>query len=180
MTIKAVQKFAVGTLASLLVTMTAQGAIAQEATSQEATSQEAATPSGKIAEFNSCIENNASALVPQADLIRLCVNTHSKPLDRGIVRSEGSYRQTENGLIFVLRMQNSSPDTILTGYSVILKHQKAEQPQVFTFSPVSILPGRIIDVPLGGLAYVPEASELESDKFQFGVDGVSGVTLELN
>ena len=80
----------------------------------------------------------------------------------------------------LLRMQNTSPDMIMTGYSVILKHQKAEQPQVFTFSPVSILPGSVIDVPLGGLAFVPDAADLASDQFQFGVDGVSGVALSLN
>ena len=145
-----------------------------------AMAQDASAPSGKLADFNSCVEANASLLVPQADLIQLCLGKHAAPMDRALVGAQGSYRQTDNGLIFLLRMQNNSPDTIMTEYSVILKHQKAEQPQVFTFSPVSILPGRIIDVPLGGLAYVPEATELESDKFQFGVDGVSGVTLELN
>ena len=145
-----------------------------------ALAQSAPAPSGKLSDFNSCIEANTSLLIPQADLLQLCLGQHAAPMDRALVSAQGSYRQTENGLIFLLRMQNTSPDTIMTGYSVILKHQKAEQPQVFTFSPVSILPGRIIDVPLGGLAYVPETGELESDQFQFGVDGVSGVMLELN
>ena len=142
--------------------------------------QDASTPSGTLEAFNSCVEANASLLIQQGDLIRICLNQHAAPMDRTLVSSQGSYRQTDNGLIFLLRMQNTSPDTIMTGYSVILKHQKAEQPQVFTFSPVSILPGAVVDVPLGGLTYVPNENELASDQFQFGVDGVSGVTLALN
>ena len=142
--------------------------------------QEATTKSGKLEDFNSCVETNASVLIPQGDLIQLCLTQHAAPMDRELVNAQGSYRQTENGMIFLLRMQNTSPDTIMTGYSVILKHQKAEQPQVFSFSPVSILPGAVVDVPLGGLAFVPDAADLASDQFQFGVDGVSGVTLSLN
>ena len=157
-----------------------RGLLAGVVISGPALAQDAPAPSGKLADFNSCVEANASLLIPQADLLQLCLGRHAAPMDRALISAQGSYRQTDNGLIFLLRMQNTSPDTIMTGYSVILKHQKAEQPQVFTFSPVSILPGRVIDVPLGGLAYVPEATELESDKFQFGVDGVSGVKLELN
>ena len=142
--------------------------------------QDATAKSGKLADFNNCVETNASVLIPQGDLVQLCLTQHAAPMDRALVNAQGSYRQTENGMIFLLRMQNTSPDTIMTGYSVILKHQKAEQPQVFTFSPVSILPGAVIDVPLGGLTYVPNENELASDQFQFGVDGVSGVTLALN
>ena len=142
--------------------------------------QDATTKSGKLADFNSCVETNASVLIPQGDLVQLCLTQHAAPMDRALVNAQGSYRQTENGMIFLLRMQNTSPDMIMTGYSVILKHQKAEQPQVFTFSPVSILPGSVVDVPLGGLAFVPDAADLASDQFQFGVDGVSGVTLSLN
>ena len=142
--------------------------------------QDAPAKSGKLADFNNCVETNASVLIPQGDLVQLCLTQHAAPMDRALVNAQGSYRQTENGMIFLLRMQNTSPDTIMTGYSVILKHQKAEQPQVFTFSPVSILPGSVVDVPLGGLAFVPDAADLASDQFQFGVDGVSGVTLSLN
>ena len=145
-----------------------------------AVAQDATAKSGKLEDFNSCVETNASVLIPQGDLIQLCLTQHAAPMDRELVNAQGSYRQTENGMIFLLRMQNTSPDTIMTGYSVILKHQKAEQPQVFTFSPVSILPGSVVDVPLGGLAFVPDAADLASDQFQFGVDGVSGVTLSLN
>ena len=145
-----------------------------------AIAQDAGANSGKLVDFNGCVETNASVLIPQADLIQLCLTRHAAPMDRTLVNAQGSYRQTENGMIFLLRMQNTSPDTIMTGYSVILKHQKAEQPQVFTFSPVSILPGSVVDVPLGGLAFVPDAADLASDQFQFGVDGVSGVTLALN
>jgi len=142
-----------------------------------AMAQDAPAPSGTIEGFNGCVEANASLLIQQGDLIQICLNRHAAPIDRAVVNAQGSYRQTENGLIFLLRMQNTSPDAIMTGYSVILKHQKAEQPQVFSFSPVSILPGAIVDVPLTGLAYVPQADELESSQFQFGVDGVSGVKL---
>ena len=142
--------------------------------------QDAPAKSGKLADFNNCVETNASVLIPQGDLVQLCLTQHAAPMDRALVNAQGSYRQTENGMIFLLRMQNTSPDMIMTGYSVILKHQKAEQPQVFTFSPVSILPGGVVDVPLGGLAFVPDAADLASDQFQFGVDGVSGVTLSLN
>lgn len=145
-----------------------------------ALAQDAPAPSGTIDGFNSCVEANASLLIQQGDLIQICLNQHAAPMDRALVGAQGSYRQTENGLIFLLRMQNNSPDTIMTGYSVILKHQKADQPQVFNFSPVSILPGAVVDVPLGGLAYVPEEGERQNDQFQFGVDGVSGVTLALN
>ena len=145
-----------------------------------AVAQDATAKSGKLEDFNSCVETNASVLIPQGDLIQLCLTRHAAPMSRELVNAQGSYRQTENGMIFLLRMQNTSPDTIMTGYSVILKHQKAEQPQVFTFSPVSILPGSVVDVPLGGLAFVPDAADLASDQFQFGVDGVSGVTLSLN
>ncbi len=141
--------------------------------------QEAPAKSGKLADFNNCVETNASVLIPQGDLVQLCLTQHAAPMDRALVNAQGSYRQTENGMIFLLRMQNTSPDMIMTGYSVILKHQKAEQPQVFTFSPVSILPGGVVDVPLGGLAF-PDAADLASDQFQFGVDGVSGVALSLN
>ena len=142
--------------------------------------QDAPAKSGKLADFNNCVETNASVLIPQGDLVQLCLTQHASPMDRALVNAQGSYRQTENGMIFLLRMQNTSPDMIMTGYSVILKHQKAEQPQVFTFSPVSILPGGVVDVPLGGLAFVPDAADLASDQFQFGVDGVSGVALSLN
>ena len=142
--------------------------------------QGAPAKSGKLADFNNCVETNASVLIPQGDLVQLCLTQHAAPMDRALVNAQGSYRQTENGMIFLLRMQNTSPDMIMTGYSAILKHQKAEQPQVFTFSPVSILPGSVVDVPLGGLAFVPDAADLASDQFQFGVDGVSGVTLSLN
>ena len=142
--------------------------------------QDATAKSGKLADFNNCVETNASVLIPQGDLVQLCLTQHAAPMDRALVNAQGSYRQTENGMIFLLRMQNTSPDMIMTGYSVILKHQKAEQPQVFTFSPVSILPGSVVDVPLGGLAFVPDAADLASDQFQFGVDGVSGITLSLN
>ena len=145
-----------------------------------AKAQDAPVPTGTINGFNKCVEANASVLIQQADLVQICLTRHAAPIDRAVVNAQGSYRQTENGMIFLLRMQNTSPDSIMTGYSVILKHQKAEQPQVFTFSPVSILPGAIVDVPLTGLAYVPQADELESSQFQFGVDGVSGVTLALN
>ena len=145
-----------------------------------AVAQDASAKSGKLEDFNSCVETNASVLIPQGDLIQLCLTRHAAPMKRELVNAQGSYRQTENGMIFLLRMQNTSPDTIMTGYSVILKHQKAEQPQVFTFSPVSILPGGVVDVPLGGLAFVPDAADLASDQFQFGVDGVSGVALSLN
>ena len=145
-----------------------------------AMAQDAPAPSGTIAGFNDCVEANASLLIQQGDLIQICLNRHAAPIDRAVVNAQGSYRQTENGVIFLLRMQNTSPDAIMTGYSVILKHQKAEQPQVFTFSPVSILPGAIVDVPLSGLAYVPQDDERESSQFQFGVDGVSGVTLAAN
>ena len=145
-----------------------------------AMAQDAPAPSGTIAGFNDCVEANASLLIQQGDLIQICLNRHAAPIDRAVVNAQGSYRQTENGVIFLLRMQNTSPDAIMTGYSVILKHQKAEQPQVFTFSPVSILPGAIVDVPLSGLAYVPQDDERESSQFQFGVDGVSGVTLAVN
>ena len=150
------------------------------ALSGTAVAQDAAVKSGKLADFNNCVETNASVLIPQGDLIQLCLRQHAAPMDRKLVNAQGSYRQTENGMIFLLRMQNTSPDTIMTGYSVILKHQKAEQPQVFTFSPVSILPGSVVDVPLGSLAFVPDEADLASDQFQFGVDGVSGVTLSLN
>ena len=143
-----------------------------------AMAQDAPAPSGTIAGFNDCVEANASLLIQQGD--QICLNRHAAPIDRAVVNAQGSYRQTENGVIFLLRMQNTSPDAIMTGYSVILKHQKAEQPQVFTFSPVSILPGAIVDVPLSGLAYVPQDDERESNQFQFGVDGVSGVTLAAN
>lgn len=170
------QTIAKGAITGLTMILVAGGATAQEAGSASATET---GPSGLIADFNDCFENNASALVPQADLIRLCVSAHAKSMDRGVVRSEGAYRQTENGLIFVLRMQNSSPDTIITGYSVILKHQEAEQPQIFNLTPVSILPGAIVDVPLGGLTYVPAADDIGADRFQFGVDGVRGITLAL-
>ena len=145
-----------------------------------ALAQDAPAPSGTIEGFNSCVEANASLLIQQGDLIQICLNQHATPMDRALVSAQGSYRQTDNGLIFLLRMQNTSPDTIMTSYSVILKHQKADQPQVFTFTPVSILPGALVDVPLGGLAYVPEEGERQNDQFQFGVDGVSGVTLALN
>jgi len=154
--------------------------LAGTAVAGTAVAQEATTKSGKLEDFNSCVETNASVLIPQGDLIQLCLTQHAAPMDRELVNAQGSYRQTENGMIFLLRMQNTSPDTIMTGYSVILKHQKAEQPQVFSFSPVSILPGAVVDVPLGGLAFVPDAADLASDQFQFGVDGVSGVTLSLN
>jgi len=145
-----------------------------------AVAQDASAPSGSLESFNSCVEANASVLIQQGDLVQLCLSKHAAPMAREQVSAQGSYRQTDNGLIFLLRMQNTSPDTIMTGYSVILKHQKAEQPQVFTFTPVSILPGAVVDVPLGGLAYVPNENELASDQFQFGVDGVSGVKLALN
>ena len=124
-----------------------------------AVAQDATAKSGKLEDFNSCVETNASVLIPQGDLIQLCLTRHAAPMNRELVNAQGSYRQTENGMIFLLRMQNTSPDTIMTGYSVILKHQKAEQPQVFTFSPVSILPGSVVDVPLGGLAFVPDAAD---------------------
>ena len=99
-----------------------------------AMAQDAPAPSGTIAGFNDCVEANASLLIQQGDLIQICLNRHAAPIDRAVVNAQGSYRQTENGVIFLLRMQNTSPDAIMTGYSVILKHQKAEQPQVFTFS----------------------------------------------
>ena len=169
MTMKTMKTAIAGTACALLATF-ATGVMAQENPA----------PSGSLEDFNSCVETNTSLLIPQGDLVQLCLNQHAAPMDRAMVSAQGSYRQTDNGLIFLLRMQNTSPDTIMTGYSVILKHQKAEQPQVFTFTPVSILPGAVVDVPLGGLAYVPDAADLASDQFQFGVDGVSGVTLSLN
>ena len=109
---------------------------------------------------------------------KICEGNFKGNIRSQLLSSPGT--TTMANAIFLLRMQNTSPDMIMTGYSVILKHQKAEQPQVFTFSPVSILPGSVVDVPLGGLAFVPDAADLASDQFQFGVDGVSGVTLSLN
>ena len=126
------QTIAKGAITGLTMILAAGGATAQEAGSASATET---GPSGLIADFNDCFENNASALVPQADLIRLCVSAHAKSMDRGVVRSEGAYRQTENGLIFVFTHAAPSPDTIITGYSVILKHQEAEQPQIFNLTP---------------------------------------------
>ena len=163
-----------------LIAATCSALLTGTALAGAAVAQDATAKSGKLEDFNSCVETNASVLIPQGDLIQLCPTRHAAPMNRELVNAQGSYRQTENGMIFLLRMQNTSPDTIMTGYSVILKHQKAEQPQVFTFSPVSILPGSVVDVPLGGLAFVPDAADLASDQFQFGVDGVSGVTLSLN
>lgn len=84
-----------------------------------AVAQDVTAKSGKLEDFNSCVETNASVLIPQGDLIQLCLTRHAAPMNRELVNAQGSYRQTENGMIFLLRMQNTSPDTIMTGYSVI-------------------------------------------------------------
>lgn len=62
------QTIAKGAITGLTMILAAGGATAQEAESASATET---GPSGLIADFNDCFENNASALVPQADLIRL-------------------------------------------------------------------------------------------------------------
>ena len=121
-----------------LIAATFSALLTGTALSGASVAQDAPAKSGKLADFNNCVETNASVLIPQGDLVQLCLTQHAAPMDRALVNAQGSYRQTENGMIFLLRMRNTSPDMIMTGYSVILKHQKAEQPQVFTFSPVSI------------------------------------------
>ena len=83
-----------------LIAGTACALLATLATSGVAMAQDSAAPSGSIDGFNSCVETNTSLLIPQGDLVQLCLNQHAAPMDRALVSAQGSYRQTENGLIF--------------------------------------------------------------------------------
>lgn len=129
--------------------------------------------------FNACMKDNESVLLQQRDLVLLCLGQHSVEVDRTTMEARGQYQARENGVVFLLEMGNTTPDMLVTSYAVIVKHEKAEQPQIFNLTPVSILPGRSVTVPLGPLTYVPEGEDLTSGKFEFGVDQVRGLKVNL-
>ena len=56
-----------------------------------AVAQDATAKSGKLEDFNSCVETNASVLIPQGDLIQLCLTRHAAPMNRELINAQGSY-----------------------------------------------------------------------------------------
>lgn len=129
--------------------------------------------------FNDCMENNESVLLQQRDLVLLCLGKHSVEIDRQVMNARGQYQTRDNGIVFLLQIGNTSETMMVTSYAVILKHEKADQPQLFNLTPVSILPGRAATVPLGPLNFIPEGEDLTSGKFEFGVDQVRGLEVVL-
>ena len=129
--------------------------------------------------FNKCMTENTSVLLQQRDLVLLCLREHTSEIDRTSMEARGQYQARENGVVFLLELGNTTEEMLVTSYAVILKHEKAEQPQIFNLNPVSILPGRAVTVPLGPLNYVPEGEDLTSGKFEFGVDQVRGLKVVL-
>ena len=129
--------------------------------------------------FNKCMTENTSVLLQQRDLVLLCLREHTSEIDRTVMEARGQYQARENGVVFLLELGNTSEEMLVTSYAVILKHEKADQPQIFNLNPVSILPGRATTVPLGPLTYVPEGEDLTSGKFEFGVDQVRGLKVVL-
>ncbi|MCE2517814.1 MAG: hypothetical protein J4F41_08295 [Alphaproteobacteria bacterium] len=131
------------------------------------------------ARFNTCMKDNESVLLQQRDLVLLCLGEHSSTIDRTAMEARGQYQARDNGVVFLLEMGNTTEDMLVTSYAVIVKHEKAEQAQVFNLTPVSILPGRAVTVPLGPLNFVPEGDDLTNGKFEFGVDQVRGLKVVL-
>ena len=129
--------------------------------------------------FNDCMENNSGVLLQQRDLVALCLGEHSAEIDRTTMEARGQYQAREGGVVFLLELANTNPDMLVTSYAVIVKHANAPEPQIFNLTPVSILPGRSVSVPLGPLNFVPEGEDLTSGKFEFGVDQVRGLKLVL-
>ena len=129
--------------------------------------------------FNKCVTENTSVLLQQRDLVLLCLREHTTEIDRTVMEARGQYVARENDVVFLLELGNTTDEMLVTSYAVILKHEKAEQPQIFNLNPVSILPGRATTVPLGPLTYVPEGEDLTGGKFEFGVDQVRGLKIVL-
>ena len=147
----------------------------------EALETEKNVDSSSVAAFNACMENNQSLLIQSQDLMTLCLVKHSQKVDNKEFQGQGRYIKTDQGeRSFSVQLVNSTSDKIVTSYAVILKHNNQEEAQIFRVSPVGILPGKSTVATFSALDYQPKNDqEVEGGQFQFGIDAIFGLKLDL-
>jgi hypothetical protein len=134
---------------------------------------------GTLQAFNHCLKTNATPLVANEDLLKVCLKTHAREMGSKTTELGGAYREVEGRIAFILELANMSTDKLMTGVSINLKHPKQKEPQKFVLEPVGILPGTVSLIPLSNLEYVPAKSELAESNALLEVVESYGLTVEL-
>lgn len=130
--------------------------------------------------FKQCVDANQSPIFPGTKLVNLCLDRLEAEMEPANLEASGAYVKVENQTGFALRVRNASSTMMVTRFLVILKHDKADKPQVMPVGPVSLLPGEVTTMRLSGLEYVPETiASGGSPDFKFSVDSLRGLELKL-
>lgn len=130
--------------------------------------------------FKQCVDANQSPIFPGNKLVNLCLDRHEAEMEPTHLEASGAYVKVDAQTQFALRVRNAHSSMMITRFLVILKHDKADRPQVLPVGPVSLLPGEVTTMRLGGLDHVPEViATAGAPDFKFSVESVRGLELKL-
>jgi len=115
---------------------------------------------GTLKAFNYCVQSNASPLVAQSDLLKVCLRAHARSLDSTQVKINASYRKLEGTTALIMEVANVSEDKLLTGLRLRLASGNQGDGQNIVLGPFGILPGTVSVIPITNLDSVPDDAEL--------------------
>lgn len=134
---------------------------------------------GTLKAFNYCLQSNASPLVAQSDLLKVCLRTHSRSVDSTQVKINASYRKLEGTTALILEIANVAEDKLLTGLRLQLASGQQADGQNIVLGPFGILPGTVSVIPITNLDSVPGDEELDTLNPSIQIVEGYGLSVEL-